>query len=69
MLRFVQQWCEAPPTQWNQDFFNFMGLFGIFAVANPGFSRGGTNSQSVDPNLLFCIFLAENCIKMKEFEP
>ena len=30
---------------------------------------GGTNSQRGCANLLFCKFLAENCIKMKEFGP
>ena len=30
---------------------------------------GGANSQSGCANLLFCKFVAENCMKMKEFEP
>ena len=40
------------------------------AVAYPGFSWSGcANSQDGCANLLFCNFLAENCIKMKEFGP
>ena len=35
-------------------------------VADPG---GGGNSQSGCANLLFCKFVAENCMKMKEFGP
>ena len=31
--------------------------------------RGSANSQEQYTNLLFCIFLAENCMKMKEFGP
>ena len=36
-------------------------------MADPGFSRGGANSQGWCSNLLFCKMLAENCMKMKEF--
>ena len=41
--------------------------FYLFAVADPGFSRGGcANSKKVP---LFFKFFAENCMKMKEFGP
>ena len=36
------------------------------SVGDPGFPRGGANSQSGYANLLFHIF-AENCMEMKEF--
>ena len=34
------------------------------AVADPGFSRGGAPIPKLG---LFCNFIAENCMKMKEF--
>ena len=41
-------------------------IIGIYnAVADPGFSSGGANSQSGCVNL----FVDENCMKMKEFGP
>ena len=33
------------------------------------FLRGGTNSKNAGAYLLFCKFLAGNCMKMKEFKP
>ena len=35
-------------------------------MADPGFYRGASNSQSGCANLLFCNFFAENYMKMKE---
>ena len=45
-------------------------LFHLFTVTEPGLSLGGcTNSHSGCANLLFRIFWAENCTKMKELGP
>ena len=42
----------------------------IIIEVDPGFPRvRGTNSQSGCVNQLFSTFLAENCMKMKEFGP
>ena len=39
------------------------------SVANPDFPESGANSPSGCADLLFYNFFAENCMKMKEFEP
>ena len=53
-----------------QPSISFKNIVPSLPVADPGFSWGGANCQCVCANLLFCnFFLAENCMKMKEFGP
>ena len=41
----------------------------VFAVAVPGFPRGGANPRGGGARQLFGIIIAEDCMKMKEIGP